>query len=344
MNTTTTVSSPLLRHCIGLDIANKSFSSALGRERRDFVPDLALLGEYANEVSGYERLIESIREEGLDPSACLYVMEATGVYYEALAHWLHEHNYRVVVLLPNQVLAFAKSLNIKTKSDSVDASTLAHMGCERYLEPWRPAPAELKALKQLTRLRQRLLHQRSQNKNQLHAAQKEVPASEAVIRILKETIAFLTQQVQELETQIQALIQSHKELDQAYQRITTIPGMRLITAATLIAETQNFRLFRNQAQLVSYAGYDVVKRQSGSSIRHQEKISKKGNHHIRKALYFPAITASRYIPAFKRLYQRVNQKNPQTKMKGAVALQRKLLVLAFRLVKTEQEYDPQKMT
>ncbi|HAD13144.1 MAG TPA: IS110 family transposase, partial [Saprospirales bacterium] len=105
-------------------------------------------------------------------------------------------------------------------------------------------------------------------------------------------------------------------------------------------ETDGFALFKNKAQLVSFAGYDVVQRESGTSVKGTTRISKKGNSYIRRALYFPALTAVKYEPQFKDFYQRVFEKS-FIKMKGYVAVQRKLLVLIYTLYKKEEPYDPQ---
>ncbi|MEZ4852036.1 MAG: transposase [Bacteroidia bacterium] len=102
------------------------------------------------------------------------------------------------------------------------------------------------------------------------------------------------------------------------------PQHRTRSGNDLLAETEDFIIFAMPKQLVSYAtGYDVVQRQSGSSLNDLEKISKKGKYsYIRRIMYMPSLTAPKYIPDFQRLYQRINEKNPQTKMKGSVALQK----------------------
>lgn len=332
-----------LRQCVGIDIANISFEAALGKERFGALPKLGKSESFENVETGFSALIQWTIAQGVDPKACIFVMEATGVYYEALANWLYEEGYQVVVLLANTVVSFAKSLNVKTKNDQVDARVLAHMGCERHLDTWQPPLKEYKELKQLTRLRQRIVHQRSMLKNQLHASKKQVPSSDFVIASQEELIQFYAQQITQVEKHIHKLIQTHDQLKNKYEIVCSIPGYGPTTAAAILAETQGFHAFRNHAQLVSYAGYDVIKRQSGTSIKFKERISKKGNHWIRKALFFPAITASKHIPAFQRLYHRINEKNPGIKMKAVVALQRKLLVLAFHLCKKHQVYDPNKM-
>lgn len=331
-----------LRQSVGIDIGSEEFFSCLGQEQSDRSVKLNTPRSFANTESGFPELIQWLKNQGVQPKGCQFVMEATGVYYESLALWLVNQGYEVAVLLPNTVVAFARSLNQKTKNDQVDSRTLARMGCERNLDPWRPAPSQYKALKQLTRHRQKLTHQRAMAKNQLHAAKKEAPASKVVIESYEAIITFFTKQIKEMNQQIKTLFEAHPQMKKDYNFVLSIPSIGPVVAGVILAETQGFHTFRNHKQLVSYAGYDVIQRQSGSSINFQEKISKKGNVHIRRILFFPSITVSRYIPDFARMYQRVNEKNPTTKMKGSVALQRKLLVLAYHLVKNQQEYDPNK--
>jgi hypothetical protein len=90
---------------------------------------------------------------------------------------------------------------------------------------------------------------------------------------------------------------------------------------------------------VSYAGFDVVERESGMSTG-KTKISKKRNSHIRRALFMPAFTAVKYKEkSITDLYNRTLEKHG-IKMKSYVAVQKKLLVLIYHIWKRDQEYDP----
>lgn len=106
----------------------------------------------------------------------------------------------------------------------------------------------------------------------------------------------------------------------------------------ILAETRMYEGIENMRQLASYAGYDVVERQSGTSVKGATRISKKGNRYIRNALYFPAMVACRFNPDLKAFYLRVIQNKP-SKMVGQVAVQRKLLVLMFSLYKNGTRYQ-----
>ena len=112
-----------------------------------------------------------------------------------------------------------------------------------------------------------------------------------------------------------------------------------MTVVTVISETNGFSLIRNYKQLVSYAGYDVVTKDSGTSVRGKPHISGKGNKHIRRVLHFPALTNVKYDEHHKNLYMRIEAKSG-IKMKGYTAIQRKLLVLIYTLWKNNEAFDP----
>ncbi len=266
-------------------------------------------------------------------------MEATGVYYENLAYFLHEQGYRVAVSLPNETTAYGRSLPNKSKTDKIDSKMLAQYAIERETFQWIPLSANLLVLKRFCRERLDLMDLKTVVSNQLHAKDySHCPNKESVKRGEK-IIKLLNEQIEEVDKNIESTVKEDKELKERLDNVCTIHGVGLITAATVIAETNGFALFTSKSQVVSYAGYDVVRCQSGESIDKPGKISKKGNGHIRRALYFPALCAKKKEGVFKNLYDRVFDKT-KIKMKGYVAVQRKLLVMIYTLYKNNCPFDP----
>ena len=212
-------------------------------------------------------------------------VEATGVYYEQLTYFLDDNEIFVSVILPNQSKAYAKSLNLKSKTDKLDTMMLGQMGLERTLTQWKPISPKMRVLKQLTRDRVSLLEEKVALLNKLHALKSSHLPHQDAIKRLKQRIQLVKQQIKEVEKQIKQVIKADPALEQKIEKITRIKGLGLVTVATIIAETDTevsvFKLITSRAQLVSYAGYDVVQRQSGSSIKGKTKISKKGNKFIR---------------------------------------------------------------
>jgi len=111
----------------------------------------------------------------------------------------------------------------------------------------------------------------------------------------------------------------------------------MLTAAIIMAETNGFELIRSKKQLTSYAGLDVKEKESGTSIKGKSRISKRGNRYLRKAMYMPAMAAIRHSERYKAIFVRIVSMNG-VKMKGCVAVQRKLLEMAFTIYKTNTPY------
>lgn len=142
-----------------------------------------------------------------------------------------------------------------------------------------------------------------------------------------------------MEKAIQELIKDDPVLKAQVERLTAIEGLALLSVEVRIAETDGFEGLANQGQLVSYADYDVIENQSGNRSG-KTRISKKGNNSIRRILHLPAFNAVRFgEPTCQALYKRVYQKT-NTKMKAYVAVQKKLLLLAYARWRHEADYDP----
>ena len=113
----------------------------------------------------------------------------------------------------------------------------------------------------------------------------------------------------------------------------------MLTAVTVLAETNGFELIRNKKQLTSYAGLDVREKQSGTSVKGKPRISKRGNKFIRKAMHLPALTTIRHSDRYKAIFARHVSKHG-IKMKAAVVVQRKILELIYTIYRTNKPYDP----
>ncbi len=328
-----------LKYTVGIDCSKKELTCCLGRIDQDQRFTKCGMRSFPNSRSGIGQLLEWA--EKTRPSECSleFVIEVTGVYYELAAHELLEHGERVSVVLPDKARHFARTLRTKTATDRTDAAALAQMAAEKKLEGWTPPSPVFRDLRTLTRERQQLKEEQGSVKNKMEAVRHDLGASETTLRRMKEREAFLAGQIQQVEEEIEEQVREEPWLDKKVRKAMTVPGVGFITVVTIAAETDGFNLIRNKKQLVSYAGYDVVVKESGTSVRGRPKISKKGNPHIRRALHFPAITAVKHVDHLGRLQERISEeKGP--KMKGYTAVQRKLLVLVHALYTKEEDFDP----
>jgi transposase len=294
---------------------------------------------FKNSTAGFNELLKWVNTKKIADLPVHLTMEATGVYYENLAYYFHEQkDFIVHVLLPNMSSAYMKSLNSKSKTDKIDAGNLAQMGLERKLTQWNPGSSQMRTLKKLVRERLRLQKEKTMVSNQLHAENKShLPCSNITNRC-EERIDFIDQQIALIEKELRDQVKKDPVLQGRIDNVCTAPGVRFITAIGLIAETDGFTLFKNRSQLVSYAGYDVVKNESGKTVTSKTKISKKGNSYIRHMLYMPGMSATTHNPQYNKLHARITETS-KIKMKGNVAVQRKLLLLVYTLFKNNTTFD-----
>lgn len=328
----------IIHQSVGIDISKRTFTACICLRRSSGQEYLSEVVEFKNVQNGFNQLLKWSRKITDSSTQVVFVMEATGIYYENLAYHLHKLNQAVAVLLPNKVKHFAKSLNVKTKTDTVDARVIARLGAERKLVHWAPPPVIFKQLRDLTRGYSELMKEKTVFTNRLDAMSSGYEPLTVIVKSHKAVIKKLDEQLEKFKTEIERLIYSEEWLAAKVEKVLTIKGVGLMTVATILAETQGFEFVQNIRQLCSYAGYDVVERQSGTSIKGKTRISKKGNAWIRGALHFPALVASRYNPTLGKVCERIN-KNKTSKMIGMTALQRKILVLIYTLWKNDEVFS-----
>ncbi len=328
----------IVRQVVGIDVAQKELVVCLGRMYDDWTSEPYASKTFANTAKGFAALVLWVEKQSKGLSAVRYVMEATGVYHESLAYFLEGQGYEVSIVLPNKISNYFRTLEVKTVTDKTASEAIARFGLERNLDRWKRPAETFKKLKQLTRERDQLVGERTIVKNQLHAEQAEAyPGKESIARA-KARIKLLDKQIAQIEQEINALVKKDKAVNQSVELIRSIPGVGLLTAVTVLAETNGFDLIRNKRQLTSYAGLDVKEKLSGTSVKGKPKISKRGNRYLRKAMYMPALTAIRNEGRFKVLFTRLVSRHG-IKMKAAVAVQRKLLEMIYTLYKTNTAFD-----
>jgi transposase len=326
-----------VKQVIGIDISKESFDAQFAivdeKQQQRFVA----LAQFRNTLPGFRKLSRWTKKMVERSTAPLwFVMEATGVYHEHLAYYLAEQNQHVAVVLPTKMKNYVKSLDIKSKTDRLDARAIAQFGLERVLHPWEPPSLQLRTLKALVREYDAATQQVTKIKNQLHAKEHSYqPATQTLARLRAQQRLFEAQ-IKSIEEEIHALVQDDDDLHSRITNITSAQGVGFMTAVRVIAETNGFALITSAKQLTSYAGLDVRIKQSGLRSG-KPSISHRGNSNLRRAVFMPALAAARYNPTLKRFYLRLLQ-TKANKMVALVAVARKLLCLIYALWRDNVPY------
>ena len=337
MTSARSASAPL-KYVVGIDIAKDTFVACFGRIETSQHLRFGKETTFANTAAGFAALLAWTAKQQPAAAPCWFVVEATGVYYEELAYFLADNTQALSVLLPNKVKHFAQSTEQKSKTDQLDARLLCRLGLERALPAWQPPTPALRQLRALSRERQSLTQQAARLKTQRHAYQHSYQPDARTLDRLANRMHLLDQQLEAVDHDLAALRAAEPELARKLAHLTSVPGIGLTTAIAVVAETNGFALIENERQLASYAGLDVVQRQSGLSAG-ATRISRRGNVRLRTALYLPAVSSLRFNPQQIAFYARLRARQASGKA-GVIAVMRKLLLLCYSLWKNDCTYDP----
>jgi len=325
----------ILKQVTGIDVAQDELVVCLGHLEEDLSMELYAHKTFPNTPKGFVALVKWVEKAGM---VGRFVMEATGVYHESLAYFLAEQGYMVSIVLPNKISNFFRTLEVKTITDKTASEAITQFGLQRNLDDWHPPKGIYKKLRQLTRERDQVVQTRIVAKNQLHAEGAGAKSNKSSLARTQKHIVFLDKQEKEIMQELRLLLRDDTEMKKLLVILCSITRIGLITAITVLAETNGFDLIRSKRQLTSYAGLDVRGKQSGPSVKGKPKITKKGNRYLKKAMHFPALTAIRHDERFKTVFIRLVSKHG-IKMKAAVAIQRKLLEMMFTVYKNNIMYD-----
>ncbi len=327
------------KYAIGVDVSMKDLHVCFMLLKEDFSSKIIGTRKFLNTNSGVKRFQKWINTKRKDQTLSLQIgMEATGVYHENLAYTLHESGYDVSVLVPGKVKFYFRSLGLISKNDQSDAKGLAQMMLDRKWPLWSPPTKQIRALRSLYRFRDSLQVQLTQVRNKLHAVSHSYSPNKYIVKELKKQIKSLSKQVDKVDIEIEKLLDQNTAFSKKANQIAdSIKGLGLQTVGQIASELDGFNLIASQSQLTSFVGYDIIENQSGKHTG-KTRISKCGNSHIRKALHFPAFNVVRYeVDVFEQLYTRVYERT-KIKMKGYVAVQRKLLCIIYALWKNDTTF------
>lgn len=175
---------------------------------------------------------------------------------------------------------------------------------------------------------------------------KEAAADTFGIKIAQDAFSFQLKQLIDrmnfLDKQIEALdyqILEYYEKFDCY--LHTIPGIGMITAATILAEIGDINRFKSSSALVAFAGIDPTVRQSGEFSSTHNHMSKRGSPYLRHAIFLAATTCSFHNSPLNAYYKKKrDQGKHHLTATGAVA--RKLTTIIYAVLRDGKPYEPKK--
>ena len=249
------------------------------------------------------------------------VLESTGGYEREAALWLSQAGYPVGVINARQGRNFARAMNQQAKTDKVDAQVLALFG-DKITPAVRPLASE--AQQQLDDLvtRRQLVDILTAERNRMALLRGKAQAN------VEGHIEWLTEQIKELDGEIEAQIQACQAWRHTQELVLSVPGVGKVMASTLVSALPELGKLSHK-QIAALVGVAPFNDDSGQ-MRGKRRVSG-GRANVRQLLFMSAMVAVRYNPVLKEFYSRLLQRGKEKKV-ALVAYMHKLLTTLNAIV------------
>jgi transposase len=321
------------RTIVGVDASKLTLDSVMLPLRKDL--------QITNSKKGFNRWLLWLKEDDTSDNV-LVVMEDTG-HYTHLFELFLQHQKIGYVKKPAIEIKRSQGL-VRGKSDRIDAERIAQYGWLRreQLSPQQYATKQVVKLRDLLSYRDKLVRDRSGYKVRLkeQLSTGRIGKSDYLYHEQLKDISYFDKKIVQVEKQIRGLIKTNPELQKNFELLQTIKGVGKITAAYIIAYTNNFTRFTDARKFNCYAGLAPFEHTSGKSIRGRSRVSHLANKHIKCMLRLAAFVSVRYNQDLKQYYQK-RVAEGKNKMSVLNIIGAKLISRMFAVVKRQTPYVEQ---
>jgi len=311
---------------IGIDVSKRKLDL--------HVLETEVFKTFDNDSKGQKALCKYVRKRG----EARVVLESTASYGTAIAELLHEEKRtKVYVANPRMTKAFSRSLNMRAKTDRLDAAMLARFAQVADIPEYVPPSEPLKLLRALTTRRGQLVKTNAKEKVRLKEAEHTGHVPPVVVDDMRAHIDYLNGSIERTEKAIDEHVKAHPDMSEVFELLTVASGIALVTAATIIAEIGHLPKDMTAKQVVAYAGLDPRTFQSGN-MDARRRITKRGNKRLRTAMYMAAQNTSKYDDNVRAWRQRLLDAGKPPKVAN-VAVARRLLHAVHAILKNRTPWD-----
>lgn len=290
------------------------FGIDVSKSTLDLACETRFLCSFTNDLKGRKRLITYLGKLGVEAIA----VEATGIYSQAIADDLVHHDYRVYVVQPGRVRAFAQSQGILAKTDSIDGKVIARfIAASRDLHVYEPTSTEHRRLTNLVNRRDQVVDDRTKEKCRLEAC-----TCPEMREDIEQCIASLSKRIECFQSKINDAIKADSGLHAKSEDLQKETGVGPIVSTCLLVHLPELGTL-NRQEIAALTGLAPHPKDSGKHKGKREIYG--GRSRVRRALYLAARSASRFNPCLKEFYDRLVKKG-KPKQLALIAVARKVAV------------------
>jgi transposase len=275
-----------------------------------------------NDAAGWAKLVEQLR--GFSISAV--GIEASGGYERGAVRALLAAGMSVRQVNPFKLRQFARASGVLAKNDPLDARLIASFVA---IMPTRPAQRQAPAAERLTEM---LAVRRQLSAEKVAAENASRLLEDAMLRRLsRRRIARLAADIDLLDRHLVAIVGTDAALAHRYRLLTSMPGVGVVLACTLIALLPELGSM-NRKQVAALVGVAPYAFESGT-LKGRRCIWG-GRANVRQVLYMAAMSASNWNPAFKAFHDRLKAAGKLPKV-AIVAVMRKMITTLNAMVRDD---------
>jgi len=244
-----------------------------------------------------------------------------------------ENRIEAYIVNPKQSHNFTRAFGKRSKTDKIDARILYQFHKLINLKDIKipRIDQQAKALASYLVSYEFALRQKVSLSHHLESLR-----DKSLIALIKKDLKRAKKLEDKIFNDIKKYLGNNQNLKEDYQRLSTIPGIREKAAIALLTLFKTYQV-TNRAQITALAGLDLLRRESGTSVKGKVKISKNGKGIYRKILYLPTICATVHNQKIRLFYQRLLA-NHKTKKLDQITSMRKILLIAHAMYRDKTEY------
>lgn len=319
-----------LQQIIGADLSKKSIDLICHLQNTHI--------QIENSITGFKDLLRWMRQQKINASETMIVMEHTGLYSYSFEKFLHQQQ---IAFCKVNALAIKRSIGlVRGKTDKIDAARIAAYGYEKKdkLIVDVPASDALKRLQMLHSTRERLVRHRAS----LTCAIKEyrhigIAEKDVLMQTQLQLIKSFDKQIEKLMVEIESIINEQEPLKQNFHLLQSIKGVGKVVALVTIIKTHNFTRFANARKFACFCGTAPFPHDSGTSIRKKSRVSHLADKQMKSLLDLSAKSAIQYDKELREYYLKRTE-GGKSKMSTINVVRNKILYRMFAVIKRQTPF------
>jgi transposase len=325
-----------LIHFIGIDVSKLTIDVAI-IINNDIGKIIQLV--FANGSKGFKELKSFLGKEKISFQDTVFCIEHTGYYSKQLSRFVITQQGNLWMEMSLKII---RSLGVQRgKNDKLDAKRIALFAQRNQQDfvPYNPPRLIVENLKTLLMLREKLINSKTALVvpiNELTSVDKA--AGKLALKAISKALLAIKNNIATLDTQIDELIKSDKELTEKFTLVTSVPGIARVTFCYLIYFTNEFKNYSEGKQLACYCGVVPFEYTSGSSVRGKPRVHNMANKKMKKLLHTAALCAVTYYPEFKNYYERKIEEG-KPKMLILNNVRNKIILRIAAVIKNNKPYQ-----